>query len=72
VVDPDNITLTYTLFRGGTKVGSWKRDSYPWLKPTAATFNDSGLKRGQTVSYHVQVTDGRNVSTGRPAAVKIR
>lgn len=72
VVDADNITLTYTLFRGGTKVGSWRRDSYPWLKPTAVTFNDSGLKRGQTVSYHVQVTDGRNVRTGRPVAVKIR
>jgi hypothetical protein len=72
VVDADNIALTYTLLRGTTKVGSWKRSSYPWTKPAVTTFNDSGLKSGQKVSYRVQVSDGRNVKTGPAVVVKIR
>jgi hypothetical protein len=72
VVDADNISLTYVLFRGTTKVGTWRRNSYPWKKPTVTTFTDTGVKSGQTVSYRVAVTDGRNVRNGAAAAVKVR
>jgi hypothetical protein len=72
VVDADNISLTYTLYRGTTKVGSWKRSSYPWTKPVVTTFGDTGLTSGQSVAYHVEVSDGRNVRKSAAAAVRIR
>jgi len=72
VVDVDNISLTYTLYRGKTKVGSWTRNSYTWTKPTAMTFADSGLTSGQSVAYRVQVSDGRNARMSALAKVRIR
>jgi hypothetical protein len=72
VVDADNISLTYTLFRGTTKLGTWSRYSYSWTKPTLTTFTDTGVKSGQSVGYHVEVSDGRNVRKGAAAAVKVR
>ncbi|MFI5709496.1 fibronectin type III domain-containing protein [Kribbella sp. NPDC051620] len=72
VVDADNISLIYSLFRGTTKVASWKRNSYSWTKPVVTTFTDTKVKSGKTFSYHVQVSDGRNLRNGRAAAVKIR
>ncbi|NEA31136.1 fibronectin type III domain-containing protein [Streptomyces sp. SID13031] len=72
VVDADNIALTYTLFRGSTKLASWKRSSYSWVKPAVTTFSDTRLPSGKTVSYRVQVSDGRNVRSGAAVAVKIR
>lgn len=71
VVDPDNITLIYTLYRGTTKVASWKRSSYSWVKPAVTTFSDTKVKSGKTVSYHLVVSDGRNARTSRAIAVKI-
>jgi hypothetical protein len=72
VVDADNITLTYTLYRGKTKLGTWTRNSYPWTRPTVATFTDTGVKSGQTPSYHVEVTDGRSRTKSASAAVRVR
>ncbi|WP_460663442.1 WD40 repeat domain-containing protein [Kribbella swartbergensis] len=72
VVDADNIALTYVLYRGKTKVGTWKRSTYFWQKPVVTTFSDTGLTSGQTVSYRVVVTDGRNARQGPAAAVRIR
>ncbi|TDD28182.1 fibronectin type III domain-containing protein [Kribbella turkmenica] len=72
VVDPDNISLTYSLYRGGTKVGSWTRNSYSWTKPVITTFADAGLTSGQPVDYRVQVTDGRNTRMSAKATVKVR
>ncbi|MEV0287720.1 fibronectin type III domain-containing protein [Kribbella sp. NPDC050820] len=72
VLDLDNISLTYTLYRGKTKVGSWKRTSYSWTKPVVTTFSDSGLTSGQSVAYQVEVSDGRNVRRSAAAAVRIR
>jgi hypothetical protein len=72
VVDVDNISLTYTLYRDKTKVGSWTRYSYWWTKPTVTTFGDSGLTSGQSVTYRVEVSDGRNVRKGVGATVRIR
>ena len=72
VVDLDNTLLTYTVFRGKTRIGTWSRYSYPWTAPTITTFTDSRLSSGQTLGYHVEVTDGRNVRKGTAAAVKVR
>jgi hypothetical protein len=72
VVDTDNTALTYALYRGQTRVGTWSRYSYPWTKPTVTTFSDTGLTSRQTLSYHVEVTDGRNLRKGNSAAVKVR
>ncbi|WBQ03718.1 fibronectin type III domain-containing protein [Kribbella sp. CA-293567] len=72
VVDADNIALTYTLFRGTTKLASWKLSSYSWVKPTVTTFTDSAVQSGKTFSYRVQVSDGRNVKSGAATPVKIR
>ncbi|WP_433166880.1 fibronectin type III domain-containing protein [Kribbella sp. CA-247076] len=72
VVDLDNISLTYVLYRGTTKVGTWKRSSYSWTKPAVTTFADSGLTSGQSVAYRVLVTDGRNSRMSALASVKVR
>ncbi|MEU4286582.1 fibronectin type III domain-containing protein [Kribbella sp. NPDC026596] len=72
VVDTDNTVLTYALYRGETRIGTWSRYSYPWTNPTVTTFTDSGLSSRQTLAYHVEVTDGRNVRKGKTAAVKVR
>lgn len=36
------------------------------------TFTDTGVKSGQSVGYHVEVSDGRNVRNGAAVAVKVR
>ena len=72
VVDLDNTLLTYTVYRGRTRIGTWSRYSYPWTAPTITTFTDSRLSSGQTLGYHVEVTDGRNARKGTAAAVKVR
>lgn len=72
VVDLDNTVLTYTLYRGTTRIGSWSRYSYPWTNPTTITTTDTGLSSRQTLAYHVEVTDGRNLTKGKAAAVKVR
>jgi hypothetical protein len=60
VVDPDNITLTYKLFRGTTQVGQWNSNSYSWAAPRNITATDTGVKSGQSVNYRVEVLDGNN------------
>ena len=41
-------------------------------RPTITTFTDTGLSSHQTLTYHVEVTDGRNVRKGKTAAVQVR
>ena len=60
------------ITRGKTKVGSWKRYSYWWTKPTVTTFSDTGLTSGQSVTYRVEVSDGRNVRKSAAATVRVR
>jgi len=72
VLDSDNISLTYVLYRGTTRVASWSRYSYSWKKPTVLTFTDTAVKTGQTVGYHVEVGDGRNLTKSTTGAVKVR
>ncbi|MEV5965336.1 fibronectin type III domain-containing protein [Kribbella sp. NPDC051952] len=72
VLDLDNTALTYTLYRGKTKIGSWSRYSNSWTTPTTITTTESGLSSRQTLAYHVEVSDGRNVTKGKAATVRVR
>jgi hypothetical protein len=72
VLDRDNITLTYLVYRGSTRIGSWTRTSNSWTKPTVTAVTDSGLSSRQTLSYHVEVSDGRNVRKSPAVSVRVR
>lgn len=72
VLDRDNLTLTYILYRGSTRIGTWSRTSNSWTKPTVTSVTDAGLTSRQTLSYHVVVSDGRNVQKSPTASVRVR
>jgi len=72
VLDRDNIALTYTLYRGTTRIGTWSRSSYSWTKPVTTTITDAGLSSGQKLTYYLEVSDGRNVQRSAAAAVQVR
>ena len=72
VLDRDNLTLTYSVYRGSTRIGSWSRTSNSWTKPTVTSVTDSGLTSRQTLSYRVEVSDGRNVQKSSTVSVKVR
>ncbi|TDD60731.1 fibronectin type III domain-containing protein [Kribbella antibiotica] len=71
VYDVDNITLTYSVYRGTTKIGSYKYNSYYWDKRKTYTVTDTGVKSGQTVGYRIDVTDDRNTVKSSTASVKV-
>jgi hypothetical protein len=72
VYDLDNLTLTYNVFRGTTNIGSYKYTSYYWEPRKTYTVTDTAVKSGQTVSYHLEVHDGRNIVKGPAVSVKVR
>ncbi|TDW14874.1 fibronectin type III domain-containing protein [Kribbella kalugense] len=72
VLDRDNISLTYLVYRGSTRIGSWSRSSNSWTKAAVTSVTDSGLTSGQTLSYRVEVSDGRNVQKSPATTVKVR
>jgi hypothetical protein len=70
--DLDNLTLTYNVFRGATNISSQKLTTYYWQPRKTITVVDKGVKRGQSVSYHVEIHDGRNIMKGPAIAVKVK
>jgi hypothetical protein len=72
VVDRDNLSLTYLVYRGNTRIGSWSRTSNSWTKPTVTSVTDSGLTSGQTPAYRVEVSDGRNLRRSPTVTVRVR
>ncbi|MFI6825614.1 fibronectin type III domain-containing protein [Kribbella sp. NPDC050241] len=72
VYDVDNLTLTYNVFRGSTNVGSYKYVSYYWEKRKLYSMVDTGVKSGQTVTYHIEVHDGRNIVKGPSVSIKVK
>ncbi|MBB5980238.1 fibronectin type III domain-containing protein [Kribbella solani] len=72
VLDRDNISLTYLVYRGNTRVGAYTRSSNSWTKAAVTSMTDSGLTSGQTLSYHVLVSDGRNTRKSPTVSVKVR
>lgn len=69
VIDRDNGTLTYRLYRNGgtTPISTQTVESFPWSRPVMR-FDDTGLAPGSTHSYQVQVSDGTFTSTRSVAA----
>lgn len=70
--DLDNLTLTYNVFRGATNISSQKFTTYYWQTRKTITVVDKGVKKGQSVSYHVEIHDGRNIMKGPAIAVKVK
>ncbi|WP_020387599.1 WD40 repeat domain-containing protein [Kribbella catacumbae] len=70
--DLDNLSLTYNVFRGATNISSQKLTTYYWQARKTVTFVDKGVKSGQTVSYHIEIHDGRNIMKGPALSVKVR
>jgi len=70
--DLDNLSLTYNVFRGATNISSQKLTTYFWEARKTITVVDKGVKSGQTVSYHVEIHDGRNIMKGPAVSVKVR
>lgn len=69
--DPDNRSLTYTVFRGGKAVHTISAQSTPFDPQTIAV-RDSGLPPGSTQRYRVVVKDPRgNTLSGPEVAVKV-
>jgi hypothetical protein len=69
--DLDNLSLTYNVFRGSTNINSAKYTTYFWQPRKAYTVTDTGLKRGSTYTYHIEVHDGRNIMRGPSVTVKV-
>lgn len=63
VVDPDDQTLTYRVYRDGSSSPVWtgQATSWWWSRPQI-TFTDKTAKVGTTHSYRVTASDGTNVS----------
>ncbi len=60
------------MFRGATNISSQKLTTYFWEARKTITVVDKGVKSGQTVSYHVEIHDGRNIMKGPAVSVKVR
>jgi len=72
VYDLDNLTLTYNVFRGSTNIGSYNYASYYWETRKLYAMVDTGVKSGQTVTYHIEVHDGRNIVKGPSVSIKVK
>jgi concanavalin A-like lectin/glucanase superfamily protein len=73
VSDPDDGTLTYSIFRIGVKrrVGTVTATSWPWALPVVH-FRDAGLKPGSVHTYKVTASDGTSTSARSPASAPVR
>lgn len=69
--DLDNLSLTYNVFRGATNISSQKLTTYYWQARKTIIVVDKGVKKGQTVSYHIEIHDGRNIMKGPAVTVKV-
>jgi hypothetical protein len=65
-VDPDDRTLTYTLYRDGSPVRTFTGNSTWWSRPTFS-LTDTGLVSGRTYSYQLSAGDG---ATSAKSAVR--
>ena len=69
VVDSDDDTLTYRIYRNGgtTPVWTGKATSFWWTRPQI-TFTDTAVEPGKSYSYKVTASDGSNTSALSSAA----
>jgi Concanavalin A-like lectin/glucanases superfamily len=72
VSDPDDGTLTYSIYRNGVKarVGTVTATSWPWALPEVH-FRDAGLKPGSVHTFKVTASDGTNTSAKSQASASV-
>jgi len=72
VSDPDDGTLTYTIYRTGTTaaIGTITATSWPWALPVLH-FKDTGLVPGSTHNYSVTASDGTITSAKSTASAGV-
>jgi Concanavalin A-like lectin/glucanases superfamily len=72
VSDPDDGTLTYSIYRNGVTapVGTITATSWPWALPLLH-FQDTGLTPGSAHTYTVTASDGTLTSAKSPASASV-
>jgi Concanavalin A-like lectin/glucanases superfamily len=72
VSDPDDGTLTYSIYRDGgtTPVGTLTATSWPWALPVLH-FKDAGLVPGSAHTYTVTAGDGSITTSKSPASASV-
>ncbi len=72
VSDPDDGTLTYSIYRSGVTapVGTLTATSWPWALPVLH-FQDTGLTPGAKYTYTVTASDGSITSPKSPASASV-
>lgn len=72
VSDPDDGTLTYSIYRNGVTapVGTVTATSWPWALPVLH-FQDTGLTAGSAHTYTVTASDGTLTSSKSPASASV-
>ena len=72
VSDPDDGTLTYSIYRNGVTapVGTLTATSWPWALPVLH-FQDTGLTPGSTHTYTVTASDGTLTSAKSPTSASV-
>jgi hypothetical protein len=72
VSDPDDGTLTYSIYRNGVTnpVGTVTATSWPWALPVLH-FEDTGLTAGSSHTYTVTAGDGSITSAKSPASASV-
>jgi hypothetical protein len=72
VSDPDDGTLTYSIYRSGVTapVGTLTATSWPWALPVLH-FQDTGLTPGSKYTYTVTASDGTLTSAKSPASASV-
>ncbi len=72
VSDPDDGTLTYSIYRNGVTnpVGTLTATSWPWALPVLH-FEDTGLTPGSSHTYTVTASDGTLTTAKSPASASV-
>jgi Concanavalin A-like lectin/glucanases superfamily len=63
-------TLTYALYRDGTKIASLTATSWPWALPMLR-YQDTGLTPGTSHTYTYTASDGPHTTAKSPASASV-
>ncbi|WP_078901649.1 CBM96 family carbohydrate-binding protein [Actinacidiphila yeochonensis] len=69
-LDLDDTTLTYTVYRDGTKIGAVTGDSTFWQLPTLS-FSDASAQPGTTYTYQVTASDPAGNTSAKSEATSV-
>ena len=63
-------TLSYAIYRDGTKIATVDATSWPWALPVVR-YRDAGLKAGSRHTYSYSVSDGNHVTKQSPVSARV-